>query len=282
MKTKRKKQSVELKKVAVMNLNMGAYDDPPKGSLDNPYSLQEFLEILETGWPGGYVIGLGYVAQEVVIIASGSSSLFYSDPFLSSEPNSFSFPYIISSSSDYISWPEDLYGSDLNSNQTGGGSNNNPSGGTNGGNNSGGSGSSGSSPNVNTYPQGVKNYSEFNLEYSFFPGLGLTASYLYNCVIVITGRQMRVYVEVVYPNSEVSYWGTVELYINDVLHSSYSLNPLEGTNFVGGDCRPVGQCSFELPRYGNVVVRLFLGIEVSSITGNFLDSDSRIIYPYNN
>lgn len=45
----------------------------PKGSVNNPYTQAEYLELKENGeWFGGYVVGLGYILYELVIIGSFS------------------------------------------------------------------------------------------------------------------------------------------------------------------------------------------------------------------
>ncbi len=49
----------------------------PKGSINNPYTMSEFNDFENGTWPGGYVEGLGYVAPDVNIWGSHSSS---SDP----------------------------------------------------------------------------------------------------------------------------------------------------------------------------------------------------------
>lgn len=57
----------------------------PKGSSDNPYTLEEFNAFEEGTWPGGYVDTMGYVLPEVVIEGGSGSE---PDSSCSSEPDS--------------------------------------------------------------------------------------------------------------------------------------------------------------------------------------------------
>lgn len=57
---------------------------PPKGSVSNPYTEDEYNNMCDTDtWKGGYVEGLGYVGAQTIIYGSGSSS--YSDSFYSED-----------------------------------------------------------------------------------------------------------------------------------------------------------------------------------------------------
>ena len=69
----------------------------PKGSVSNPYTQEEYYDVLDSGepWDGGYVEGLGYVAPDVYIDGSLGSDPWdsFSNPWdypASSESSSFS------------------------------------------------------------------------------------------------------------------------------------------------------------------------------------------------
>ncbi|MCM1311788.1 MAG: C40 family peptidase [Bacteroides sp.] len=96
----------------------------PKGSINSPYTLNEFYDYENGTWPGGYVEGLGYVPPDVVIWGSQSSS---------SNPDSWGSDI----SDPWGSDTSDLWGSDgssSNPGNTGGGG----GGGTTGGGRPGG------------------------------------------------------------------------------------------------------------------------------------------------
>lgn len=53
-------------------------EDAPKGSASNPYSQEEFFQLLEEGkWQGGYVVGLGYCEKETFVYGSFPYSSFH-------------------------------------------------------------------------------------------------------------------------------------------------------------------------------------------------------------
>ena len=59
-------------------------DNPPKGSINNPYSLDEFNSMCDNGtWNGGYVEGMGYCLPTIEVTTSmpGSDSSDDSDPW---------------------------------------------------------------------------------------------------------------------------------------------------------------------------------------------------------
>lgn len=110
----------------------------PKGSINNPYTMSEFNDFENGTWPGGYVEGLGYVAPDVNIWGSHSSS---------SDPDSWGSDASDPWGSD-TSDPWGSNGSHANSGNTGGGG----GGGTAGGGNAGGttSGNSGNNSPTNS------------------------------------------------------------------------------------------------------------------------------------
>lgn len=62
--------------------------DPTKGNVKNPYTWEEFLELLSIGmWEGGYVEGRGYIPRNVNVVGSSimvvpaSSDSFYDYPY---------------------------------------------------------------------------------------------------------------------------------------------------------------------------------------------------------
>ena len=85
----------------------------PKGSYENPYTYKEYDDIMNSGedWPGGYVIGLGYVAADTIITGSWLSDDSWFDSW---EDSSYSDPWSGSSS-------EGSSSSSSTSGETGGG-----------------------------------------------------------------------------------------------------------------------------------------------------------------
>ena len=71
----------------------------PKGSVSNPYTQEEYDEIIESGspWTGGYVEGKGYVAPDTYI--TGSYGWFSWDEFWSENSYPWSIPDCSGSSS---------------------------------------------------------------------------------------------------------------------------------------------------------------------------------------
>lgn len=58
----------------------GKSGNAPKGSIGNPYTIEELDDMTNTGtWTGGYVLNMGYVLPEVDVIASWIGSGFVSD-----------------------------------------------------------------------------------------------------------------------------------------------------------------------------------------------------------
>lgn len=78
-------------KIKVYSSSSSSY---PKGSSSNPYTQEEYDDIINSGkdWPGGFVEGLGYVAGDTII----TSSYFSEDSW---EDSSYSDPWGDSSSS---------------------------------------------------------------------------------------------------------------------------------------------------------------------------------------
>ncbi len=96
----------------------------PKGSINNPYTMSEFNDFENGTWPGGYVEELGYVAPDVNIWGSHSSS---------SDPDSWGSDASDPWGSD-TSDPWGSNGSHANSGNTGGGNAGITTGGTTSGN----------------------------------------------------------------------------------------------------------------------------------------------------
>lgn len=109
-------------------------EEAPKGSSSNPYTQEEFFNLLEEGkWNGGYVEGLGYCEKEFVV--NGHSSYFhfsFDDSWWNSE-----FPW-----SSWSNWEDGDNGNDGNSGNpsNNGGNENKPEGGTTHGGHKGNSG----------------------------------------------------------------------------------------------------------------------------------------------
>lgn len=112
-------------KTAAYPASTQSNSNSPKGSINNPYTQEEFESFEDGTWPGGWVEGMGYVTAQVNINGSKSSS---SDPYSSGSD----------SSDPWGSNPSDPWASD-GSNPNG----NNPGGG--GGGNTGGTGRPGTS-----------------------------------------------------------------------------------------------------------------------------------------
>lgn len=70
----------------------------PKGSSSNPYTQEEYYDIIDNGkhWPGGFVEGLGYISEEVCIYGSYN---FFSSFSWDSFEDSMSFPWSLPGSS---------------------------------------------------------------------------------------------------------------------------------------------------------------------------------------
>lgn len=63
---------------------MNVKGDEPKGSVQNPYTIEEFEELFDNGeWEGGFVAQLGYVAKGLTIY--GTEVLEYYGEYLSFE-----------------------------------------------------------------------------------------------------------------------------------------------------------------------------------------------------
>lgn len=94
-----------------------------KGSSSNPYSQDEFYELLDSGnWEGGYVTGMGYVTPEAVV--GGSDSASGSDSDSGSDSNDFSDMWPNNPQDD----PEDHTNSGNDQQNQGGGGNGSGSG----------------------------------------------------------------------------------------------------------------------------------------------------------
>ena len=139
-----------------------------KGTLSNPYSLEEYEAMLDAGtWKGGYVKGLGYCLPEVQIVASSNSMDIsdseHSDLDTSCWPDSsdpFSDPGNNNNSSD---GDGNNTGTSGNSNTGNGSNSSGGSGGSAGGGNgsTGSGGGNGGSSNSNQQVQNAASCSEF-------------------------------------------------------------------------------------------------------------------------
>lgn len=110
----------------------GKSGNAPKGSIGNPYTIEELDDMTNAGtWTGGYVLNMGYVLPEVDVIASLIGSGFVSDFW---DSYHWSDPF-----GDYFtSWDNEWEEDGENSSSAG---NNHGNGGTgNGGTGSGGTG----------------------------------------------------------------------------------------------------------------------------------------------
>lgn len=124
-------------KTAAYPASTQSNNNSPKGSINNPYTQEEFESFEDGTWPGGWVEGMGYVIPQVNINGSRSSS---SDPYSSgSDPSD---PWGSLSSNP---WASD--GSNPNGNNPGGGGGGN-AGGTGRPGTSGGTGNSNNSSNI--------------------------------------------------------------------------------------------------------------------------------------
>ncbi len=262
MKIKKYKNKRLLKNLKNVSSSIVNNEDVSKGTVDDPYSEDEFLELLDNDeWHGGYVIGYGYVSATVVINgACSSESEGYSI-------GDFSFPY--GSGSSYT-WPEDLFSSNPTEGNFSSDSNN-------------GSGNDSSitiNPRYNTYPNITYLVKSFNMNYDLFPGLGITSSYSYSYSLTVKNNEMTVYAEVLYPQTDIVYWGRVELYINGVIYNSYALQALAGVNYIQENHAAIGKTSFMLPNYGRLQVVLVLGIQAGNLSGHYMSHDNITIYTY--
>ncbi len=246
-------------------------DGNGKGTADNPYTISEFYAFSEDEWPGGYVEGLGFVAKYAII--EGVSDSQHSSSTTESDYSLLSYPW---GSSDF-SWPIDMFGSSISEYVDDENNDNNTGSHGNSGSGNSGSGSSGSII-YNKYPQGTITHREFELRYDMWENLGFTSSFLYNCILSISDRNMHVYAEIVYPRSDIQYSGKVILYVNGIEHSSYPLAQQTGTYYVAEGHQPIGVCNLELPRYGSVKVVLYIGIAQLSLSGNFLGGATKVIF----
>lgn len=86
-------------KIKVYRVASTSGKSSPKGSLDNPYTVEEYEEYLDSGkdWPGGYVKDMGYVAADTIIVGSYPSDDSWWDSW---EDSSWSDPWGGSSSSE--------------------------------------------------------------------------------------------------------------------------------------------------------------------------------------
>ena len=86
-------------KIKVYRVASTSGKSSPKGSLDNPYTVEEYEEYLDSGkdWPGGYVKDMGYIAADTIIVGSYPSDDSWWDSW---EDSSWSDPWEGSSSED--------------------------------------------------------------------------------------------------------------------------------------------------------------------------------------
>ncbi len=85
-------------KIKVYRVASTSGKSSPKGSLDNPYTVEEYEEYLDSGkdWPGGYVKDMGYIAADTIIVGSYPSDDSWWDSW---EDSSWSDPWGSSGSS---------------------------------------------------------------------------------------------------------------------------------------------------------------------------------------
>ena len=108
-------------KIKVYRVASTSGKSSPKGSLDNPYTVEEYEEYLDSGkdWPGGYVKDMGYIAADTIIVGSYPSDDSWWDSW---EDSSWSDPWSSSGSSEDSSGSSSGSGGGSQGGSVGGGS----------------------------------------------------------------------------------------------------------------------------------------------------------------
>lgn len=204
----------------------------PKGSTENPYTMEEYESLLDKGiWPGGYVEGLGYVIKEVVVKPSGHTS---GESFWGSLYDSFS------------SWIGSMFGSDETYDE-----NMHP----NFDENNNGNGSSYGNP----YPQGTKTFKDKAYCFSFGEGIGINGSFYYNCGVKINGYRMYVGASVQPINFVGREFSANVVVTADGHEFTYPLSSYSG-GYITSDCyTAIGSCDVELPKARSASIVLHIG-----------------------
>lgn len=244
-------------KTAAYPASTQSNNNSPKGSINNPYTQEEFESFEDGTWPGGWVEGMGYVIPQVNIDGSRGSS---SDPYSSgSDPSD---PWGSLSSDP---WASD--GSNPNGNNPGGG----------GGGNSGGtgrpgtSGGTGSANQSNKYPQISESYRRVSPTYGLTENLGIQGFFNYEYTIKITGNSIYVYVDVLDADlhKDKLFSGEVSVYKDGTLFGSAYLAKPTGDYMYQQGTIPVGSCIQELPKTGKIKVKLWLSYTINTGSGYY-------------
>lgn len=239
----------------------------PKGSSTNPYTEEEYEEMLDAGtWQGGYVEGKGYCMKQPVVTAS--------------------YPDSGSSSSSDDSWPSDD-SEDKNDHNpttpptppTGGGGGGGSSHGGGGGGTSGGTNNPTNKPNP--YPQTTKTVKDVALLYGLVEGMGGQATFVYEYTVNISGYRMSISASV-YPSnfSGKEFWATAIVNSNETGTQYYKLNYSDQGYITAPQWIAIGDCTFDLPQSGNVTVKLVIGFNYDTGTGHSSASTKISVYPF--
>ena len=112
----------------------------------------------------------------------------------------------------------------------------------------------------NPYPQITKEFNHLVLSYGLVEGVGIQATFVFHCVFSIKGYIMKVSVDILPPHviKGREYYANVEVKKGNNTPTSYKLSR-HGEYITLPGHYVIGDCSFELPKSGNITVTLYVG-----------------------